>query len=90
MPYPQDLRHFEAGEFDSITRYLGLPDTPARLLEAPLLTVLAKKWASHPNVRAVLSPAAAAACGAVLSGPVSYPHRVGSLVELPQGGNSIA
>ena len=74
---PQELRHFEEGEFDSLARYLGLPDTPGRLLESPHLTGLAQKWASHPNVRTVLSPAAR-------SGPVVYPHKMGSLVELPQ------
>ena len=96
------MRHSEPGEFGALARYLGLPDTPARLLGegsgAPHLTALAAKWAGHPTVKALLSPAAAAteASGAgadgttALSGPVvSYPHRMGSLVELPQGCNSM-
>ena len=97
------MRHSEPGEFGALARYLGLPDTPARLLGegsnggAPHLTALAAKWAGHPNVKALLSPSAAAtevsgAAGTAvaLSGTaVSYPHRIGSLVELPQGRNSM-
>ena len=76
-PPPQSVEHGAADEFDVLARYLGLPTSPSELLRGSSLFGLAKKWANHPNVLILLSPAARL-------GPVSYPHKVNSLVELPQ------
>ena len=66
-------------EFDQLTKYLSLPNTPAGILESPHLFALSRKWANHPNVHIMLSSAAS-----TYALPVSYPIQINSLIDLPK------
>ena len=64
-------------EYAALTKYLGLPSSPSKLLESPHLTDLARKWANHPHVHIMLSQASK-------STPISYPPRPNTLMKLPE------
>jgi len=66
------------GEFEALAAFLGLPSTPSGLqLDSPHVASLARRWANHPNVHIMLSPASKVS-------PVTYPLKVETLVQLPE------
>jgi len=62
-------------EFLHLARYLALPSSPRQLLDSPFSLLLAKKWASHPNVHIQVSSA---------SPNLNFVTSVPQLISLPQ------
>jgi E3 ubiquitin-protein ligase UBR2 len=77
IPFPKNTTSHDEEEYSVLMQYLGLPESPSQLCQSPHLVGLARRWANHPNVHIMLSPAAKTL-------PVSYPLKTRSLVALPQ------